>query len=188
MSSPYSLSRQVVRRKAQATQKLIVFCLRQERFAIPIEFAYRLIQSSEIYGQFDTTGIGFTLYRNQELFVFDIERRIFRSPLKTLPDRINPSPDHSFPHATSHETPHETTNAFQPYLLILQNSQNELVGIFIKTQPVLRCIAQSAFVPVPPDYLTEGSIQYISALAIVNPTEPPLLLLNLNQLMQSDGE
>lgn len=172
-----SLSRRVIRRKIDRTQKLIVFCLRQQWFAVPIEFAYKLLQQAQIYGQFDETGIGFTLYQGRELRVIDIERRIFSNAQPLLPDRINK------PSAISVQA--EPADAFRPYLLILQAAQNELIGISIKTQLTLRRVIQSAFVPVPASYLTEGSISCISALVITSSTEPPLFLLNLSQLMQS---
>ena len=175
--SESSLSRRVIRRKVDRTQKLIVFRLRQQWFAIPIEFAYKLIQQAQIYGQFDETGIGFTLYQGRELQVIDIERRIFSFPQLLLPDRINGSLINS--------AQIKTTDAFKPYLLILQNAQNELIGISIKTQLTLRRVIRSAFVPVPATYQTEGNIPYISAFVIIDSTEPPLFLLNLNQLMRS---
>ena len=178
--SESSLSRRVIRRKVDRTQKLIVFCLRQQWFAIPIEFAYKLIQQAQIYGQFDETGIGFTLYQGRELRVIDIERRIFSFSQPLLPDRIN----RSLVNSTQAKTT-DSSDLFKPYLLILQNAQNELVGISIKTQLTLRRVIQSAFVPVPATYLVEGNTPYICAFVIIDSTEPPLFLLNLNQLMRS---
>jgi chemotaxis signal transduction protein len=72
----------------------------------------------------------------------------------------------------------------QRYLMIIEDMQGASIGIPLHSPPMLRRVPKSAFSPVPAIYLVEGNIQCISALITVSESEPPLFLLNLDQLLQ----
>jgi chemotaxis signal transduction protein len=160
--------------QSEVTQQLIVFPLGQERFALPIQAVYRVIMIDNLYGG----GAGhtsLTLYQDQELPVIDIKHRIFSA---------------NIPYPLSPET--KTNSAIQLAsqsllnrpLLIVQNLQNELVGLAIDAQPFLRRVSESAFMPLSSTYLQAGNIKCVSNVVTLAPGEAPVFLLNLHQLLQ----
>lgn len=182
-------SRRNPKQKAEPTQKLIVFWLQQEWFAVPIQFAHRVVPMEQVYGTCDGGGMGLMLYQGQELYVLDIKQLVFRQQNMPQPAQAPslPSSNRGVQAQATGATGDRSTAAIDPprgYMLILQNSQGELVGIPIDNQPKLRRVRESAFMPVPSAYLIEGNIRCISALVVPSPEEPPLFLLNLTQLVQ----
>lgn len=170
-------SRRKSRRVAEVTQQLIVFRLRDEGFALPIRAVQKVIPRDKIYGAPGGGGVSLTLYQERELIVIDIEHRIFR---------VAPSKD-SF-QEISHpveEAPTDTTPV-QHYLLIVQSSSGQLVGLPIVEPPTLQRVPSSAFAPLSASYLSEGNLRCVSALIKRNNDEPPLFLLNPDQLVQSE--
>ncbi|WP_416669973.1 chemotaxis protein CheW [Egbenema bharatensis] len=171
--------RSIIRRN-HATQQLIVFPLRQERFALPIRYAYKVIPMSQTYGVCQQTGVSLTRYQNCDVLVIDIQRRIFASaPIQPLlPGELN-----SVSHLESFQSPLISPNP--THLLLMQTPHNELMGIPLDTPPMLRRVPDSAFAPVPAAYLKQGNIRCISALVVPSKDEPPIFLLNPNQIIQS---
>ena len=168
-------SRRSTTRKVEATQQLIVFRLSQERFALPIRAVQKVIPMGNIYGDPGGTGVSLTLYQDQELIVIDPEHRIFRRA---------PS-EYSSPDASDTKAPlplYDTT--VQRYLLIVQSAQGKLVGLPIEDPPSLQRVPESAFTPLTSTYISEGNIRCVSALIIQKNDEPPLFLLNPEQLVQ----
>lgn len=168
--SPLS-SRRTTRRLAEATQQVIVFRLRNERFALPIRAVQKVVPMGNVYGAPQGGGVSLTLYQEQELLVIDPGHRIFRG---TLPQDSS--------QATAQEPISETNEAH--YLLIVQGSQGKLVGLPIEETPALLRVPESAFSPLLSDYIAEGNIRCVSALIIQSKDKPPLFLLNPDQLVQ----
>lgn len=221
-------SRRSSNRKVKPTQQLIVFRLRNEGFALPIRASLKVIPLGEVFGAPQTTGVGLTLYQDQELLVIDIGKRIFRSvvttktlsgsePSKTLssnkPSKIPLSSessetlsgnelDESLLSSELNKSPssselsetlsgNELDKSLSPsgtiegsYLLIVQSSKSKLVGLPLLEPPVLQRVPESAFAPLTSDYLAYGTIQCVSALIIQGNEQPPLFLLNPDQLVQ----
>lgn len=168
-------SRRASTRKNGATQQVIVFRLEDEGFALPIRSVLKVIPLSPIYGASIGSGVGLTLYQDQELLIIDVEHRIFRGvPSKnlTLP---------SIPPQEQEELPDITV---QRFLLIVQNSQGKLVGLPINSPPSLQRVPESSFTPLTSTYMAEGNIQCVSALILLHNDEPPLFLLNPEKLVQ----
>ena len=168
-------SRRSTRRNAVRTQQLIVFRVRNEGFALPIWAVQKVIPMSKIYGAPQGAGVSLTLYQDQELIVIDVERRIFRE----------------VPNLDSSSSALGKSCAFgmngtnqDGYLLIVQSSQGKQVGLPIEEPPSLQRVPESAFAPLTKDYLSEGNIRCVSALIKLNNDEPPLFLLNPDQLIQ----
>jgi purine-binding chemotaxis protein CheW len=167
-------SRRASKRKAEATQQLIVFRLNNERFALPIRAVQKVIPMSHIYGGSQGAGVSLSLYQDQELLVIDVEHRIFRSaPSKEAPKR-------ALPPQGQEEQPNITLAGF---LLIVQSPQGKLVGLPIDSPPSLQRVPESAFTPLTSTYMAEGNIRCVSALILQNNDEPPLFLLNPEKLV-----
>lgn len=164
-------SRRSTRRQSVANQQVIVFRLRNEGFALPIRAVQKVIPMGNVYGAPQDCGVSLTLYQDQELLVIDPGHRIFRG---------TPPQDSS---ETTELLPLSDTTV-QRYLLIVQSSQGKLVGLPIEEPPALLRVPESAFSPLLSDYISEGNIRCVSALIIQNKDEPPLFLLNPDQLVQ----
>ena len=161
-------------RTASTTHQMLVFQLRQEWFALPLNAAQKVIWMGELYGASRETGISLTLYQEKELLVIDLEQRIFGQMDQHLLSGTTDGTQSVVPSTTR-----------QNYLLIVPNLQGGIVGLAIRQQPALRRVLQTAFAPIPPIYIAEGKLRCVNAIIIQKPEQPPLFLLNLEQLLQS---
>lgn len=173
-----SPSRRGAARRNQATQQLIVFRIRHEWFALPIRFAYKVIPMGQTYGMCRNEGISLTRYQDRDVLVIDIQRRIFFSS----PEQYLVSGELD---SVSSSRSSSLTSFNQQHLLLMQTSHGELMGIPLEAPPSLRRVPDSAFAPVPTEYLKQGNIRCISALVVPSKDESPIFLLNPNQLIQS---
>ena len=206
-----SLSRRSAKRRADSIQKLIVFWVHQEWFSLPIQAAQKVAFMDHLYGAPNGEGLQLTHYQNQEILVIDIKRRLFGESTRALKAQSLSLPAHldgenretegkrditekletkEKPDAIASSPSQPTSSAVQPgnsgYLLIVQNQNGEPIGIPLNSQPLLRRVPLSAFRPLPAAYLAEGAIRCVSALVVPAETEPPLFLLNLDQLLQPE--
>ena len=171
-------SRRKNRRIAEVTQQLIVFRLLDVGFALPIRAVQKVIPMGNIYGAPGDAGVSLTLYQDRELIVIDIERRIFRgrprsySLKRELREQSEEAPNVAPP--------------VQHYLLIVQSSSGQLVGLPLVEPPSLQRVPESAFAPLSSSYISEGNLRCVSALIKRNNDEPPLFLLNPDQLVQKE--
>ena len=156
------------------THRMLVFQLRQEWFAIPLTAAQKVIWMGELYGASRETGVSLTLYQEKELLVIDPEHRIFGQ-----------TDQHLLPVITDGTSSIVPSIATQSYLILVPNLQGGIVGLSIKQQPALRRVPQTAFAPIPPAYITEGKLRCVNAIIIQKSEQPPLFLINLEQLLQS---
>ncbi|NJR39119.1 MAG: chemotaxis protein CheW [Leptolyngbyaceae cyanobacterium CSU_1_4] len=172
------ISQRLANRRAEPLQKLIVFQIRQEWFAVLIQFAQKVIPLGLVYGA-PQGGISLTHYQNHEIPVIDIEQRVFGKAVNlSLPSALTEgsnSSEQNFPLPVLEN---------QRHLIIVEDAQGSLVGIPMNSPPTLRRVPKSAFSPVPAIYLAEGNIQCVSALITVSESEPPFFLLNLDQVLQ----
>lgn len=160
-------SRRFASRRVEPTQQVLAFQLQRHWFALPVRIAYKVISIDTLYGAGSQSLAGLILYQNREIPVINIEQRIFGWSTPSLQER-----------------PPEQRQGL-PYLLIVANLQGEPVGLPLESPPSLRRIRESAFSPLSATYLAEGNFRCVSALIIPSQTEPPLFLINLNQLMLS---
>lgn len=168
-------ARRSIRRLQTATQQLIVFRLFSESFALPIRAVQKVTQLGNLYGAAGHAGVSLTLYQDQELLVIDVEARIFRGTPR-LQAATSITEANSLPQIASEPRP--------SYLLVVQNTQGKLVGLPIAEPPTLQRIPESAFAPLTSAYISEGNIRCVSALVVPNKEEPPIFLLNPEQLVQ----
>ena len=158
-------------RQVEATQQIIAFRLRQHLCALPINMVQKVVTMGKVYGDINLTGVSLTLYQDKELLVVDVGHRIFREAPQDLS-------------LSSSSSAHDQKDfILQRYLLVVQNSQGEVIGLPIDSSPILRRVPESAFAPLPPAYISETNLQCVSSLVIQTLEEPPLFLLNPDQLL-----
>ncbi|PSB30420.1 chemotaxis protein CheW [Stenomitos frigidus] len=172
-------------RKAEFKHQLIVFRLRQEWFALPIQAAQKVIPLGDIYGGGAGAEMGLTLHHGREIPVLDIQQRIFGTGGGTASGTVSqPLLPPSKP--SSPEPAEGMTDPLLPerFLLIVQTASETTIGFPLDSQPMLRRVSESAFAPLSAAYLNEGQLRCVRCLIISGPDEPPFFLLNLDQLLQ----
>ncbi len=154
-------ARRFANRKAEASQQIITFQLQQEWFALPIESVQRVIWLDKVYGDPHRTGVSLTQYQEQELLVIDVSYRIF-----------------------GQETTAIYITQSQRYLVVVQNAQEELVGLPIDSQPSVRRVPQSSFKPLPQSYIIQGNVRCVSSTTVQLSHQEMFFLLDPEQLTQ----
>ena len=182
MSTQLSLRSQRRSRKAEFKHQLIVFRLRQECFALPIQAAQKVIALGNIYGGGVGGEMGLTLYQGREIPVLDIQQRIFGTASPPAGQPLLPQSKASLPEPSADMTDPAVP---QRFLLIVQMDAETTIGFPLDSQPMLRRVPESAFVPLSAAYLNEGQLRCVRCLIVSAPEEPPLFLLNLDQLLQT---
>lgn len=155
-------SRRLANRKTEATKQLIAFRLRNEWFALPIESIEKVVPLGKVYGDPKQEGVGLTLYKDQELLVVDVGKRIFQDKSSTI------------------ELTKKTDR--QRFLVVVRINDEELVGLPIDSSPSIKRIPESSFKELPAAYLKNGNIQCVSSMIVTVENEEPLFLLNHQQL------
>jgi hypothetical protein len=163
------------------TQQLIVFRLRHEQFALPIQFAYKVIPMVQTYGFCQERGVSLTRYQDRDILVIDVQRRIFIDSSESSRSFQLLDSKYSISNTSNPTLP----DSAQPHLLLTQTSQGELFGIPLEMPPSLRRVPNTAFNPIPDHFLKQGSIRCISALVVPSKNESPIFLLNPNLLIQN---
>ena len=171
-------SRRLAAQKTEATQRLIIFKLRAETFALSLDLVRKVTTldapgerlSQRLYGDPNQTGVSLTTYQGRELVVIDVGYRIFGKSepvLSTLPNS---------------ETAVELPAAAVRYLLILQPEPDRLIGLPIDSPPSIQSLQLSAFRPLPDIYRQQSKIHCVSALSIDLPDRPSIFLLDVAAL------
>ncbi|WP_107671145.1 chemotaxis protein CheW [Cyanothece sp. BG0011] len=145
----------------QNTQQIITFLLGEEWFALPIDAIQKVVQLGKVYGDPQRKGISLTHYQGQELLVIDVARRIFGIEI-----------------LSSHQNTEQTR-----FLLIIHNKNHEIVGLPIDSPPSILRVPESAFIPLPDIYLTQGNIHCISSTLIQVNEQQSFFLLDVGQLI-----
>jgi chemotaxis signal transduction protein len=166
-------SRRGATRQTEKTEQLITFRLHQEWFAVPIETVQKVIQMGKIYGDPQGTGVSLTNYQGQEILVIDVARRIFQKTFLK----------------TQSEQPILTTGAIAGVrlMLLLQSARGEVVGLPIDSTPVMQRVPQSAYLPIPESYISQGNVRCISSTSIQLGDRSTLFLLDVKQLFDSQN-
>ncbi len=143
------------------TRQLLVFRIRQEWFALPLEVLQRVVPMGRIHGDQGDLGIGVTRYEDQELLVLDVGRRIF-------PRSQDQGP---------------TVPESEQHMVILQAPSGELLGLPIDSRPALKRVPSSAIAPLPAAYTTLAYVQCVSGMAISEDGEQSYFLLAHDRLL-----
>lgn len=172
-------SRRLAAQKTEATQRMIVFKLREETFALPLMSIQKVTTLNRLYGDPNDTGIGLTTYQGRELVTIDVAHRIFGKSPQIL--------------ASTHESkdalirlqnqPDDLTSDEVRYLLILEPTPDCLIGLPIDSPPIIQSIQLSAFHSLPEIYHQGSNIHCVSSLAIDLPDRSAIFLLDVDLLI-----
>ncbi len=157
----HRLSRRSSGKVSQNTQQMITFLLGEEWFALPIDTIQKVVQLGKMYGDPQRKGVSLTHYQGEELLVIDVARRIFDIEM-----------------LSSSQNTEQTR-----FLLIIHNKNNEIIGLPIDSPPSILRVSESAFIPLPNIYLTQGNIHCISSILIQVNEQNSFFLLDIPQLM-----
>jgi chemotaxis signal transduction protein len=176
-------SRRLAAQQTEATQRLIIFKLGQETFALPLDRVHKVTtldtpsakSTQRLYGDPDRTGVSLTTYQGRELVVMDVGHRIFGKNPQILP----PSPNKKISAVRSDRNADSVR-----YLLILQLDPDRLLGLPIDSPPSIQSIQISAFQPLPDLYRQHSNIHGVSAMSLDRPDRPSIFLLDVDFLAQ----
>ncbi len=157
-------ARRLIKLQPQNSQKLLTFRLREEWFALLIKDVIKVIIADKIYGHSQQKGISLTQYQDQEILVIDVGYAIFSQP------------------KTSQLTDQIKSKDLQ-YLVIIQNSNQEMVAIPIDSPPTIYQVDDSQFKTLPEQYLNLGKIQSISNKIVQIQDQSPFFLLDPDQII-----
>jgi chemotaxis signal transduction protein len=152
-------SRRLAAQQAEATQRLIIFQLRQLTFALPLDKVDKATTYDLLYGDANGAGVTLTTYQGRELTVIDVDNKIFGQtptvlpPLKSLLAMQSSHADLAVGH-----------------LLVLQREDGQQIGLPIDSPPSIQSIAASAFLPLAKTDPRYGNLLCVSS-ASVNLTE-----------------
>ncbi|BAU64297.1 hypothetical protein STA3757_16690 [Stanieria sp. NIES-3757] len=166
-------SRRFANKQQETTQQMITFRLRREWFALPILTIHKVVFLGEIYGDPHRTGISITKYEGREILVIDVGKRIFNNAPEVK--LVSEQTDSELPLSVLEQ---------RRYLIILYSEEQNLIGLPIDSQPIMRYATQSAFKVLPENYLVQGNIQCVSSQIIDLPDHPPIFLLETFLLSQ----
>ena len=172
-------SRRFAAVQTETTEQIITFCLRQEWFALPILAIQKVIPLGKVYGDPQGTGVSITAYEEQEIIVIDVAQFIFQDLSSS--DLM----------ATEIDTVTAELSWLdweqQRYLIIinLDETTQNLLGLPIDSQPVMRRVTKSNFKVLPQAYLNQGNINCVSEEIIELPEHPPIFLLNPQSLAEA---
>lgn len=167
--SPLRSRRLAARDRIEQTQRLIIFKLNSETFALPLDRVQKVTTLDRSYGDPNATGVSLTTYQGRELVLIDVGHRIFSRAVQILPPSLKP---------TLGNIADEDPQAVK-YLLVLQPEPDRLVGLPIDSPPSIQSLAVSAFQPLPDLYRQHSQIHCVSAFAIATPERPAIFLLDI---------
>ena len=165
--------------QTETTEQLITFCLRQEWFALPILAVEKVIPLGKVYGDPQGTGVSITAYEEREIVVIDVAKFIFQDLSSSAPISTEIDTTESELSWLNWEK--------QRYLVIINlNETNEnLLGLPIDSQPVMRRVTKSNFKALPQAYLERGNINCLSEEIVELPEHPPIFVLNPQSLARA---
>ena len=143
------------RHDQRRNQQLVVFELRQERFALPIQVAQRVVPLENLYAVSLCGQLGIMNINQIPVPILDIEHQIFG-------DR--------------------PANPNYTYVLTLDNPFGEPIGIPLHAPPLLCRVTEGAFQPIPPSYAASPTLRCVAALITID-EHPPVFLINPAQLI-----
>jgi chemotaxis signal transduction protein len=153
-------SRRLSAAKAQEpSQRLIVFRLGDEMFALPLDLVHRAIAMDKVYGDPQGSGVSLTIYQGREIAVIDVGRQIFSGEPSIL-----------------------ELEQSDRYMILLHTTEGRLVGLPIDSAPSIQTIRESTLHPLPEMYADRGKIRCVSSLVIERADSPPIFLLDPNFL------
>jgi chemotaxis signal transduction protein len=158
------LTRRFSSRAVEQTQSIIVFQLGQHGFGLPIAAVRRVIPLEHIHGDRQQQPLRLARHLDQEVVVLDVKLCLFSSAATV-----------------------ERTDAAQgrEYLLLLDSSAEEQMGLPIESEPQILRLPESAFSSLPETYRRLGNIRCLSNRMATVEGRSPILLLEAETLVQT---
>jgi chemotaxis signal transduction protein len=154
------------RRSAQSSdQSFLVFQLGSEQFAISLFAVQKVSTLGKVFGDPQRSGISLTLHEGQELAVVDVQRRILNRPTSDLTDTRQP-------------------DVTAQFLLVVQNSRQDMMGLPIDSKPKIQSFPEQSLKSLPAAYQNDAAIQCVSNL-VIQEQDQPIFLLNPELICQS---
>ncbi len=147
-------SRRLAAQQAEATQRLIVFQLRQLTFALPLDRVHKATTSDRLYGDATGSGVTLTTYQGREITVIDVGNKIFGQTPTVLP-----------PLKSLMAMPSSYIDLEVVHLLILQRQDGQQIGLPIDSPPSIQSVAASAFLPLAKTDPQYGNLLCVSAVS-----------------------
>ncbi len=167
--SPLRSRRLAAQDRTELTQRLIAFKLGSEMFALPLDRIHKVTTLDRLYGDPNDTGFSLTTYQGRELVVIDVGHRIFGRSAQILPPSPKPSVG-----GVSLDDPQVVK-----YLLVIQSTPEQLIGLPINSSPSIQSLPVSAFQPLPEIYSQYSQVHCVSAFAIETPDRSAIFLLDI---------
>jgi chemotaxis signal transduction protein len=164
IQSPLRARRLAAAKSIEASQRLIVFKLGREMFALPLDLVHRAIVLDKVYGDPQDTGIALTIYQGREITVIDVGKRIFSNKSTVL----------DFDLGLDLLALEDVTR----YGILLHTAEQRLVVLPIDSPPSIQTIRESTLRPLPEEYANRGKIRCVSSIAIDRADRPPIFLLD----------
>lgn len=165
---PFSASRSRRLLPSEPTLGLITFQLRQNFFCLPLERARRVAPYPRNDINYRT---GIAQIQNQNIPIVDLAALVY-PPVALLPG----TPDAWDARLAPYSPPQ--------HLLLVDLLRGGTVGLLTEGTPGLRRVPISACSPIPAVYLTIHSIQGVNTVISTGASEPPLFLLDVENLFQ----
>ena len=142
-------------------KQYVAFRLRFAWFILPIESIYRIIPLEKHIPRLTFTG--------ENVPIIDLGKILFgQTKVKT-------------------EIPQLVVNgaivASKPSLIVVQDRNEDLVGILSNSQPALQKVAQDKLVPLPLTYSQRWKVDCISSMTLPDENFPSLFLINCDRIV-----
>lgn len=183
--APLNSLRALRSKPVEATRQLLVFPLRQERFALPLGIVHKVIEIDRLYAQQDGAETAIALDHDENIPVLNIQQRVFvnvQTPAKLIESGTQIDTQHI--HSKDAASQQSSSFAKPQYLILVYNLQADIIGLLVDGPPALQRFTESAFKPLSALYQQEGGIRCISGLVMPAANSPPIFLLNLAQVLQ----
>lgn len=144
---------------AVASLKVLVFSIGNLKLAWRIENLYKVVNQTTVYGS-GLNGVGIAYVGDREVTVVDLHRRLFQSTITNEASKAG-------------------------YLIIAQNTQEQLYGIPVAVVPALMEVPLSSIRVLPESYRHADILGFASHVAVIAQVEAPLtiFLLDVEQVL-----
>lgn len=152
-------------RAVEQTQSIVVFQLGQQCFGLPIAAVRRVIPLEQVYRDAQQQGLSLARHLNQDVVVLDVKLCLFGQSAMSA----------------------GRAGAAQggEYLLLLDASAEEQMGLPIESAPQILRLPESALSPLPETYRRLGNIRCLSNRMATVEGRAPILLLEAETLAQT---
>jgi chemotaxis signal transduction protein len=149
----------------EQTQAIVVFQLGQQAFGLPIAAVRRVIPLETVYGNAQQQGLCLAQHLDQDVVLLDVKLCLLGQAVTT-------------PMGTDDQPAGQ-------YLLLLNVSGEEQMGLPIEGEPQIVRLPESALAPIPETYRRKGNVRCLSSRMAKIEGRAPILLLEAETLVEN---